>query len=277
MTHSRIKLLKLIVYLLPAIMLYSFLKNTFPAGTPEMPTEPSFAIEETEALLTEPTTAPTEPSTEPSTEPPFPLHCGIREDGTFDAGTLFIGDSLTYGLALNYLTPNHLLGDAGYISVPGAPVKSFFSWAYLNSSKYPGCTNIREFYGMNLSQAVEEVGDSVNAVYYMMGTNYDEECGASNYIEIIDFILEKCPHATFYLQTIPMVRDNKIPYEQVNLIIQEVYDYYQLQDNPRVILIDTHASIGENQIHDGIHLNGNGQALWYEALVRFARENQLPQ
>jgi lysophospholipase L1-like esterase len=74
-----------------------------------------------------------------------------------------------------------------------------------------------------------------------------------------------------------MVRDNKIPYEQVNLIIQEVYDYYQLQGNPRVMLIDTHASIGENQIHDGIHLNENGQALWYEALVRFARENQLPQ
>lgn len=286
MMFSRIKPLVWIIILLSVILLYSLLRNILPADIPEDPTEPSSvteATETTELLLTEPSMAPTEPtavSTESpteATEPPFSLHCGLREDGSFDAGTLFIGDSLTYGLALNYLKPNNLLGDARYITVPGAPVKSFFSWAVLNPSKYPSCTNVPELNYRNLGEAVAEIGDSVTAVYFMMGTNYDVQCDVSSYVEIIDYILQVCPDATFYLQTVPMVLYGKIPYEKVNRIIWKVYEYYLQQENPRVILLDPIMAIGENLISDGIHLNGTGQTLWYEEIVRFTQERQIPQ
>lgn len=242
-------------------------------------TEGISATEETETIPTETPTEPSEITTEPTdpTEPAFLLHCGLRKDGSFDEGTLFIGDSLTYGLTLNYLTPNNLLGDASYITVPGAPVTSFFSWAVLNPSKYPSCTNIPVLYYRNLGEAVAEIGDGITAVYFMMGTNYDAECDVSSYVEIIDYILKECPNATFYLQTIPMVLYDKVPYEKVNRIIWKVYEHYQQQDKPRVILLDPIMAIGENLITDGIHLNGTGQALWYEEIVRFTQARQIPQ
>ena len=80
---------------------------------------------------TEPATEPaTEPETEPATEPTEPevvLHSGIREDGTFDEGTLFMGDSLTYMLVGSYLTPRKLMGDAKHAAMCGTKVTAFFS------------------------------------------------------------------------------------------------------------------------------------------------------
>lgn len=287
MIHFTKKLTGMIVSLLLIVSLcISMYGCTANPDTPDVTvsvTEGTSAVEETKPIPTEAPTQPTEIETEPAeietepTEPAFSLHSGLREDGSFDEGTLFIGDSLTYGLTLYYLKPNGLLGDAKYISAPGAPATSFFSWAVLNPSKYPSCTNVPELNYLNLSEAVAQIGDGITAVYFMMGTNYDDECDVSTYVEIIDYTLEKCPDATFYLQTIPMVLNGKIPYEQVNRIIWKVYEYYQQQDNPRVILLDPIMAIGENLNPDGIHLNGTGQALWYEEIVRFTQDRQIPQ
>ena len=48
----------------------------------------------TEAPATEPPA--TEAPTEAPTEPPVVIHSGMGADGSFNEGTLFIGDSLTF-------------------------------------------------------------------------------------------------------------------------------------------------------------------------------------
>lgn len=245
--------------------------ETEPAEEVTVPTEETqVPTEEPTEETTEATEAPTEP-----TEPPVQLHSGIREDGSFGEGALFIGDSLTYGLVLQYLTIYNLLGDARYMAISGAPVCNFFSLQTLgnpvNTTAYS-----QEFYGKNYAQAVEIAGESVTAVYYMMGTNYDPDCDADMYIEIMDHILKSCPNATLYLQLVPVSTKDYIPYDQINEIIRQVHEHYQQQGIPRVMLIDTHTAIGDN-LSDGIHLTLQGQENWYNAIVAFAKENQIPQ
>lgn len=85
------------------------------AGCAKQETQPaSTQPEVTSAPTTEVTTQPTTEATTqpPETEPPAPVyHSGLREDGSFDAGTLFIGDSETYLFLNQYLmTENHLGG-----------------------------------------------------------------------------------------------------------------------------------------------------------------------
>lgn len=253
-------------------------------GTQTLETEPTIQT----TVPTEETQAPTEEVTEPSemeppteevtepTEPPFQNHSGIREDGSFGRGALFIGDSLTYGLVLQYLTIHDLLGDARYMAIVGMPVANFFIPQTLRHDANSTCTYSSEFYGKNYADAVEAAGEEVTAVYYMMGTNYDADCDAETYIGIMDHILEKCPNATIYLQLVPVCHMDYIPYDQINEIIRQVYAYYQVQENPRVMLIDTFTAIGDN-LSDGIHLTLEGQENWYQALVDFAEENKIPE
>lgn len=268
---------KTLALLLAAVLLCGCAPAEQPPET-EPTAETAAPTEETQAPTEQPTVAteePTEAATEP-TEPPVQLHSGIREDGSFGEGALFIGDSLTYGLVLQYLTIYDLLGDARYMAISGAPVCNFFSLQTLgnpvNTTAYSP-----EFYGKNYAQAVEIAGESVTAVYYMMGTNYDPECDAEMYIAIMDHILEKCPSATLYLQLVPVSTMDYIPYERINEIITEVHAYYQQQGNPRVMLIDTHTAIGADNLTDGIHLTLQGQENWYNAIVAFAEENNIPQ
>lgn len=117
---------KSLCLLLAAVMLLSM------AGCGKKAAEPTEEPTTTAAteVITEPTAEPTakpttestaEPTTEPATEPttqpteaPLVLHSGLREDGTFDEGTLFLGDSLTYMLVGSYLEPKGLIGGAKY-------------------------------------------------------------------------------------------------------------------------------------------------------------------
>ena len=75
------------------------------------------------------TTVPATTEAPPSIGPVWDdtIHSGLREDGTFTEGTLFIGDSLTYGFVLSYLQQYELIGDAKYMAVVGAPLGRFFS------------------------------------------------------------------------------------------------------------------------------------------------------
>lgn len=242
--------------------------------------EPATGMPVVQTQPAEPSMLPTEPPTEttqPVTEPESPLHSGIREDGSFDEGTLFIGDSLTYGLVLEYLEPNGLLGDARYMAMPGAVVSVFFTGPSLKTNGVVMSAYSPEFEGMLMSEAVTLAGDEVTAIYYMMGTNYSRYVTADTYIEIVNHLLETCPNATVYLQLVPFSRNEAVAYGKANRQITEAYQYFSDMGVERVLLVDTHTAIGSNLIHDGIHLTATGQACWYGELVAFAEENGIPQ
>ena len=237
--------------------------------------------------MTEPTQAPTQPSTEPSTEPPTEaptepapewLHSGIREDGTFDEYTLFIGDSITAGMVSSYLKPSGYFDDAMVMATPGATPVAYFVGPRLEKdsdfySYYSG-----RFEGKVMSQGVEAVGESVHAVYFMMGTNFIEAVTEQTYIDILSHILENCPNATIYLQLVPYSLSSKVDEEQINWRVWAAYNYFTLElEEPRIKLIETQVAIDFNLKNDGIHLTEEGYRLWYQALVENAQNNGIPQ
>lgn len=234
--------------------------------TTEAPTEPT----------TVPTEAPTEETTVP-TEPPLILHSGLREDGSFDEGTLFIGDSLTLLFLNHYLKTQGYLGDAKYLSQASSQLTIF-----MDGKTRINCSDVitlasREFNGMLFNEAAASMGDQATAIYIMWGTNYTPNASAESYIEIVDFLLENCPNATVHLQLISYADPNIIPVSKINQRITDAYNHYQEIGEPRVMLIDTYTAIGQNVIPDGVHHNDTARANWYQALVDHAANNNLSQ
>ena len=217
------------------------------------------------------------PETEP-TEPAFSLHSGLREDGTFNEGTLFIGDSMTCILVQDYLTPMGLIGDAYYMGKYGAQITSFFGGVTMDTNVTVGkCAYRPEHEGMTYEEIAVDLGDRVTAIYMMFGTNYTYNAYADMYIELVDFLLETCPDATVYLQLIPHGNEEIVRYETVNGWIREAYGHYVDQGQIRVQLIDTFTAIGVNHDEGWIHLNSTGNENWYNAIVDFAAKNGIPE
>lgn len=261
-------------------LIFSLTGCAAPAEAPEtmvpVTTVPEVTEPATEAAA-EPTTEPvTEPATEP-TEPPVVLHSGLREDGSFDEGTWFIGDSMTCLLVDSYLAPRGLLGDAWCIARYGARVVSFFDESVImhaNSGKR--CIFRPEHVGMGYAEAARDLGDRITAIYMMFGTNYTENAGSEAYIEIVDFLLETCPNATIHLQLIPTGMSDIVLWKETNQWIQGAYDHYQALGIQQVMLIDTYTAIGNNTF-DGVHLGDTGNENWYNAIVEHAKSNNLSQ
>ena len=263
------KILCLALSLLMALSLFACAKEepveTAPPTQP--PTEPS--TEATEPH-TEPTTLPTEP-------PKVPQHSGLREDGSFDEGTWFIGDSMTCILINNYLRPNGLLGDANYTAKYGEHITAFFGEQIMDPYYGYKCVFRPEHEGMHYYEVAEALGEQVTAVYMMWGTNFTWDAYADAYIEIVDYLLETCPNATIHLQLIPWGYDKYVKYDTVNEWIWEAYAHYQQLGEERVFLIDTYHAIGKNNDEGYIHLNDKGNENWYNAIVDHARINELVQ
>lgn len=234
------------------------------------------APETTSAATVAETTLPvTVPTTEGKPQWDDNIHSGVREDGTFTAGTLFIGDSLTYGLVKSYLQAYDLIGQARYMSVVGAPLGRFFSGQTLGSDDSSHYSE--EFYGLSYSEAVAKVGEEATAIYLMLGTNYNSDTDTEHYIEVVDYLLENCPNATVHLQKIPLCGNENVDVSGVNVSLEETLAHYQNQGVQRVMLIDTFTVIGLSQGYDGIHLNAEGMDAWYLAIVANARNNDLPE
>jgi len=228
---------------------------------------------------TVPTTETTVPTTAP-TEPPqrtVPLHSGIREDGTFDEGTLFIGDSLTYGLLAQYMTNNDLLGDARYMAIPGASLWAFENGPRLGTDETWYSFHSSQFHGMLMSEAVAAAGESVTAIYLMMGTNHLDYVTDQMYVDVVSYMLEKCPNATIYMQQVPYSLSSLVDHEVINWRIWAAYNEFCESGETRVRLIHTQDAIELNVVADEVHLTEEGQRLWYEALVDYAETNGIPQ
>lgn len=270
MKHWKAALLLLLIFAMTA------------CGTPAE--APETTVPETTAATepaTEPTAAPTtEPVTEPATEPTEPpvlLHSGLRPDGSFDEGTLFIGDSMTCLLVDSYLSPRGLLGDAWCIARYGARVVSFFDESVImhaNSGKR--CIFRPEHVGMGYAEAARDLGDRITAIYMMFGTNYTENAGSEAYIQIVDYLLETCPNATVHLQLIPPGKSDIVLWEDTNEWIRGAYDHYRELGMEQILLIDTYTAIGNNTF-DGVHLGDEGNESWYNAIVEHAKSNNLIQ
>lgn len=240
-----------------------------PAPTTEAATEP------TTVPTTEATEPPTEPPTEAPTEAPLVLHSGLREDGTFSEGTLFIGDSLTCGFISGYLEPKGYLGDAKYITICGSQVTAFFDGTVLEPKQDVITLYSPEFDGMEFDEATAGLGEDATAIYLMWGTNYTKNGTKDNYIEIIDYLLEHCPNATIHLQLIPYADLALIPYPTVNNRIRDAYAHYQELAENRVFMVDTYMGIGRAVGSDGVHLIDIGYRNWYNTLLKHAEENLL--
>ena len=205
------------------------------------------------------------------------LHSGLRQDGTFSKGALFIGDSLTYGLVSNYLKLYDVVGDARYMAIVGAPLRVLFNNTHLGQTENSAIYT-KSFYGKTYAQAIKSVGRETTAIYMMLGTNYDNGADRDLYIKAVDFLLKTCPNATVYMQLIPYSRSSHVHTEEVNKHIQAAYDHYQKQNCQRVQLIDTRTIVGYEGVGpDGIHLNPEGLDSWYNGLVSFVRNRKIPE
>lgn len=238
------------------------------AATVPHPTVTEAPSESTEAVPAE-TTAPTDAPQDTSA-----LHSGLRSDGTFSAGTVFIGDSLTNGFVQSYLMAYGYLGDARYMAVNGAPLSRFFSTQVLGGE---GNLYSPEFDNLSYSDAVARMGEEATAIYLMLGTNSCTTATMDKYIEVVDYLLETCPNATVHLQLIPDSTSNVVDFEMVNEQIRLAHDHYKQQGIDRVMLLDTNFFIGQALTADGVHLSAEGQDRWYTALVAHKRNNKLPE
>lgn len=240
-----------------------------PTPTTESATVPvTTAAPETEAPTTAPTTVPT--------EPPVVLHSGLREDGSFDSGTWFIGDSMTCILITDYLMPNNLIGEANYTGKYGTQITAFAD-TKMEYKSYNPCVFNPEFENMTYNDVGRQLGEQVTAIYLMWGTNFTWNAYADMYIGLVDYLLSICPNATVHLQLIPWGAPRVIEFETVNGWIQEAYEHYQQLGEPRVMLIDTYTAVERNTDSGGIHLNYEGNDRWYKAIVAHAEEHNLAQ
>lgn len=232
----------------------------------------------TTETVTVPTTEATEPTTVPTTEatePPLVLHSGLREDGTFNEGTLFIGDSLTCGFVGSYLAKKGYLGDAKYMTICGSQVTAFFDGTVLEHKDNVVTLYSEEFEGMEFDEAAAGLGEDVTAIYLMWGTNYTPKASKDSYIEIVDFLLENCPNATIHLELIPYADLSIIPYPTVNKRIRDAFAHYQELGENRVCLVDTYMGIGRAVGSDGVHIGELGNRNWYNTLVKHAEKYEL--
>ena len=239
------------------------------SAAPEDPSATQTTPETTAPPATEATRPPTAETAAQPTLPPLTLHSGLREDGSFTEGTLFIGDSLTYAFVGNYLEGQGLLGDARYTAQCGSQITAFFDGTIVShgASRYNP-----EFSGMEFSEAAASMGENATAIYIMWGTNYTPGATAQDYVDIVDFLLENCPNATIHLQTVPF--GEIIAFQTVNERILAAYAHYQETGEDRVFLIDTYTTIGRHTV-DGVHLDDTGYGNWYRAIVDHAAANDL--
>lgn len=238
------------------------------AATDPLPTVAEVPSEPAEAVPVE-TAAPTDAPRDTSA-----LHSGLRSDGTFSAGTLFIGDSLTNGFVHAYLMTYGYLGDARYMAVNGAPLSRFFSSQVLGGD---GNLYSPEFDNLSYSDAVARVGEEATAIYLMLGTNSCTKATTDKYIEVVDYLLDTCPNATVHLQLIPDSYSPMVDFETVNEQIRLACAHYEQQGIERVLVVETNIFIGQALGPDGVHLTGEGQDRWYTALVAHKKNNNLPE
>lgn len=235
---------------------------------------PATPLAEPPAASPAPTPAPapepsSTPTPEPTPEPGFVRSSGVKEDGSFDAGALFIGDSHTYYL-LQYLMGADKLGEARYMAICGMSMPFFFNGVDMPLGDGFSVRNASvcspEFVGLSYGEAVAAAGEDARAIYFMLGTNLSMEVTTEDYTALWSYILEQCPNATLYVQTIPYSPLSDWP--RVNDCIREAAAGF----DERVVVVDSHSAIPREEIlSDNIHYSVYAMEPWYEYLTASVR------
>lgn len=192
-------------------------------------------------------------------------------DGTFDSGTLFIGDSITYHLITKYLKPKGLIGEASYMAAANSGLPHFCdsSWG-LKPAKYNGygCVYSPEFYNLSFSQAISKSSGKYTSVYFLMGSNGSGQVTQDAYEKIIGLLLEAYPDATIYMQTVPTCKTGTVSSARVNSCVEAAVKTFGDKGINNVVLLDTN-SIWDNSciMSDGVHLTDTGLKKWFEFIV----------
>lgn len=244
-------------------------------GQPAAQEESATTAETTFTIAETTFTAAAATQTTQPTEPALVLHSGLREDGSFTEGTLFVGDSMTCILVEDYLTPKGLIGDAYYTAKYGARLLAYFDGTVMSYKSYNHCAFRPEHENCTYQEVAGLLGEKLTAIYIMFGTNCNGTEYADAYIELVDYLLETCPNATIHLQLIPDGNPYLVRDDMINPWIREAYGHYVQLGQPRVMLIDTHTAIGLNVDQGGTHLDETGNENWYNAIRAHAEANGL--
>ncbi len=227
------------------------------------------------------TAPPATPSPTPEPTPELPVETpddpcappgpcvGVEADGTFSDKVLFIGDSLTASLILNMRILDRL-GAARYMAICTYSMQSFYGAPFLNdySQTAYGMECSYEFYNLSYAQAVAQAGESVGAIYFMLGTNASREVTPELYFELMSYLRTCCPDAVIYAQTIPYSRWELSDYEGVNATILRIVEDMRASGDKNIYVLDTFQALGtEYMLDDGLHLSGEGLDVWYRLLA----------
>ena len=203
---------------------------------------------------------------------PAPQHTGVNPDGTLSRGALLLGDSLTAGLAVSMLS-HGTLGQARYLGIPSFSLQDFRSPPYSIDQDTEAAAAMTvvcspEFAGLSFAEAAQQAGESVEAIYFMLGTNLSGAVTEEAYAAALRWLCDCCPNATVYAETIPYSRNGLSDYERVNAIVWSAVTNLRCAGNERVFVLDVFHAIGsEHNISDGLHLDDAGLVAWRDAIV----------
>lgn len=239
--------------------------DTAPMETVLLETEAATLPAATEMTVPE-TTAPSE--TQPEIFRPF------DDGGCLNYGTVLLGDSLTFGL-VNYLESNGYMGEGRYMAIAGGSLRSSYLPDYTMGAKitasFGGNCYSPEFEGFTMTDALAEMGEDVQAVYMMFGCNDSDGTAGHEYITAVDQILEACPNARVFLQTIPTAYTNRVNYGRINGLLEYVALHYEEEE--RFVLLDSNSVFTQQHLlPDGLHLSEYGQETWHQWLMESAKE-----
>ena len=269
-----------IIYALTALLLAFALLTG--CGLPEEIVRQPAPAAETPAPAAAPRPAETEASGAPEEPPedeepgPVPQHSGVKPDGTLSRGALLMGDSLTAAL-VGSMYSHRTLGEARYIGIPSYSLQSFYSAPYyvdFDAAAAAGQLAVcsPEFNDLSFAQAARAAGAGVEALYFMLGTNMSDTVTAEQYTNTLRYLLDCCPNATVFAQTIPYSRNGRSDYDGVNAIICESVEALREEGIERVFVLDAFTAIGkDHNTADGLHLDDGGLVAWRDAIVENAK------
>ncbi len=205
---------------------------------------------------------------------PGPQHSGVNPDGTLGSGAMLIGDSLTAGLVIS-MRSHGTLGKARYIGIPTYSLSRFRSSPYHidEDTAAIGLSAVcsPEFSGLSFAEAVRQAGQSVEAIYFMLGTNQSAEVTVERYSEVLRYLCDCCPEATIYAETIPYSRSGLSDYERVNTAIYEAVTELRHEGSERIFVLDICSAVGkDHNLADGLHIDDEGLVAWRDAIVERA-------
>ena len=193
----------------------------------------------------------------------------MEPDGTFSEAVLFIGDSLTAGLIMR-LRATGRLGEARYMAIVNYAMQSFYGAPYLDSysAETYGMVCSPAFYDQSYAQAVQTAGESVGAIFFMLGTNASREVTAEYYAELMRYLRVCCPDAVIYAETIPYSRHGLSDYKRVNAAVLQAVEILRAEGDKAVFVLDAFTALGtEHMAGDGLHLTAEGQDIWYALIA----------